>query len=78
MADKKIALNITSAVVIGGNIIVPSSDEAKGIGVDEALAKNLLERGCAELASADGTDTAEGEGDGKTKADAKAKVPPKK
>ena len=56
MPDKKIALNITSAVAIDGKIITPSSDEAKGVMVDESLAKNLLQRGRAELATAGGTD----------------------
>ncbi len=63
MAEKKIALNITSAVAIGGRIIVPSSDEATGVLVDESLAKNLLERGRAELATAgdgDGDDAEDG------------------
>lgn len=78
MADKKIALNITSAVAIGGKIIVPSSDEAKGIMVDEPLAKNLLERGRAELATAEGDDATADQGDGKSKADAKAKAGDKK
>lgn len=56
MADKKVALNITSAVAIGGKIIVPSSPDAKGILVEETLAKNLLHRGRAELATDNETD----------------------
>ncbi len=53
MANKKIALNITSTVAIGGEIITPSSRKAKKLMVDEELAKNLLERGKAELATVD-------------------------
>jgi hypothetical protein len=56
MADKKIALNITSAVAIGGKIITPASDAAKGLMVDEGLAKNLLQRGRAELATEEVSD----------------------
>ena len=56
MPDKKVALNITSAVAIGGKIIVPGSAEAQGVLVDEALAKNLLQRGRAELSTAEERD----------------------
>ena len=49
---KKIAVNITAAVSIGGKIIAPSSPEAKGLELDEPLAKNLLHRGRAVLATA--------------------------
>ena len=47
MADKNIALKITSAVAIGGKIITPG----KTIEVDEAVAKNLMQRGKAELST---------------------------
>lgn len=50
MADKQIKLKITSAIVIGGEIIVAG----KTVTVAEALAKNLMARGRAELLTASG------------------------
>lgn len=50
MADKQIKLKITSAIVIGGKIIVAG----KTVIVAEALAKNLMARSRAELLTASG------------------------
>ncbi|KPU84846.1 hypothetical protein JI58_01315 [Marinosulfonomonas sp. PRT-SC04] len=50
MADKQIKLKITSAIVIGGEIIVAGTT----VTVAEALAKNLMHRGRAELLTASG------------------------
>lgn len=55
---KQIEVKITSAVSIGGKIIPPG----KTLDVDEPLAKNLFQRGRAELASADGSDADSEEG----------------
>ena len=51
MAEKKkIELRLTSAVAIGGKIILPGSGKSKAdCTVNETLAKNLLHRGKAEL-----------------------------
>lgn len=52
MAEKKkIELRLTSAVAIGGKIILPGKPDAKkpDCVVSETLAKNLLHRGKAEL-----------------------------
>jgi len=51
MAEKKkIELRLTSAVAIGGKIILPGSGKSKAdCTVSETLAKNLLHRGKAEL-----------------------------
>jgi hypothetical protein len=51
MAEKKkIELRLTSAVAIGGKIILPGSGKSKAdCTVTETLAKNLLHRGKAEL-----------------------------
>ena len=54
---KQVEVKITSAVSIGGKIIIPG----KTLDLDEPLAKNLLHRGKAELATADESD-ADGEG----------------
>lgn len=50
MADKQIELKITSAIAIGGEIKPAGSVVA----VPEGLAKNLMHRGRAELATASG------------------------
>ncbi|WP_298938131.1 Rho termination factor N-terminal domain-containing protein [uncultured Ruegeria sp.] len=44
---KQIKIKITSAVSIGGKIITPG----KTLDLDEPLAKNLLQRGKAELST---------------------------
>jgi hypothetical protein len=51
MAEKKkIELRLTSAVAIGGEIVLPGSGKSKAdCTVSETLAKNLLHRGKAEL-----------------------------
>lgn len=64
MADKQVKLKITSAIAIGGEIKRPGTV----VSVAEDVAKNLLHRGRAELATAgaaDETTGAEG-GDDKT------------
>lgn len=48
MADKQIKIKITSAVAIDGKIKVPGTL----VNVPEDVAKNLLNRGRAELATA--------------------------
>jgi hypothetical protein len=70
MANKQVKIKITSAVSIGGEIKRPGTV----VSVAEELAKNLLHRGRAELA------TAEADGDAKVKTDAnpKAKTPASK
>ena len=68
---KQIKVKVTSAVAIDDKIITPG----KTLDVDEPLAKNLLQRGRAELATAPGDDVADDNG---SKADAKAKAGGKK
>lgn len=46
MAEKKVKIKITSAIAVEGQIIKPDQE----ITVSEAVAKNLLNRGRAELA----------------------------
>jgi hypothetical protein len=49
MADKKVQITITAAIVVGGSIVRPGTS----IEVDEVLAKNLLHRDRATLTSVD-------------------------
>jgi len=70
MADKKIHLKISSAVAIGGKIIVPGKGKKSEVTVDEPLAKNLLSRGRAELLTDD--DAAESDLSKSSVADLKA------
>lgn len=77
MADKQVKIKITSAVAIGGEIKRPGAV----VTVAEELAKNLLHRGRAEVATGDADDASvEVDGDAKVKADAdpKAKAPASK
>lgn len=50
MADKKVKIKITSAVSIDGKIKIPG----RVVTVAEELAKNLLHRGRAEVATGEG------------------------
>lgn len=68
---KQIKVKITSAVSIDGKIIAPG----RILDVDEPLAKNLLQRGRAELATAAGDDVADDNG---SQAEAKGKAGDKK
>lgn len=52
MADTQVKIKITSAVSIGGKIIRPGTS----ISVAEELAKNLLQRGRAELVTGESND----------------------
>lgn len=52
MADKQVKLKITSAIAIGGKIQRPGAV----VSVAEDVAKNLLHRGRAELATAQVSD----------------------
>lgn len=77
MADKQVKIKITSAVAIGGEIKCPGAV----VTVAEELAKNLLHRGRAEVATGDADDASvEVDGDAKVKADVdpKAKAPASK
>lgn len=80
MADKQVKIKITSAVAIGGEIKRPGAV----VTVAEELAKNLLHRGRAEVATGDADDaddaSVEVDGDAKVKADVdpKAKAPASK
>ena len=77
MADKQVKIKITSAVAIGGEIKRPGAV----VTVAEELAKNLLHRGRAEVATGDADDASvEADGDAKVKADVdpKAKAPASK
>ena len=77
MADKQVKIKITSAVAIGGEIKRPGTV----VTVAEELAKNLLHRGRAEVATSDADDASvEVDGDVKAKADVdpKAKAPASK
>lgn len=62
MADKQVKLKITSAIAIGGKIQRPGTV----VSVAEDVAKNLLHRGRAELATAAAEDTGDDGGDGTT------------
>lgn len=59
MAEKKIDIVLTAAVVIEGNITLPKTK----VTVDESVAKNLLERGRATLAGKVNPDEDDGEDD---------------
>ncbi len=63
MADKQVKLKITSAIAIGGDIKRPGTV----VTVAEDVAKNLLHRGRAELATAaaEGADEGADGGDDK-------------
>ena len=77
MADKQVKIKITSAVAIGGEIKRPGAV----VTVAEELAKNLLHRGRAEVATGDADDASvEVDGGAKVKADVdpKAKAPASK
>lgn len=49
MAEKLVKIKITSAIAIAGKIVTAG----KRVEVAESMAKNLMERGRAELATAD-------------------------
>ncbi len=51
--SKMAELKITSAVVIAGKIVRPDQGNESIVTVDERVAKNLLDRGKAELTTAD-------------------------
>jgi hypothetical protein len=53
MSAKKTSILITSAVVIEGKIIPPKQGNKSVVTVDEAVAKNLMNRGKAELHTSD-------------------------
>lgn len=53
MAEKQVKLKITSAIAIDGEIVTSGTV----VTVAEGLAKNLLQRGRAELATAGGEKT---------------------
>ena len=63
MADKQVKIKITSAIAIGGKIKTPGTI----VTVSEDIAKNLLHRGRAELATAaaEGADEGADGGDDK-------------
>ncbi|AVO37387.1 hypothetical protein [Pukyongiella litopenaei] len=66
MADKQVKLKITSAIAIGGQI----QRAGTVVAVSEDVAKNLLHRGRAELATAEmatGPETKGGDDAGKVK-----------
>lgn len=54
-------IKITSAVAIGGKVVKPGRGKASEVTVPKGLAQNLLQRGKAELLTADNKSGGKGE-----------------